>query len=180
MCPNRKLSSIQCIFGDGFIDDSIKIDTDLQAIILADSFHLFIASNSVWSIEFGDNFGHIQTYLKIMLYAINEKEFDKAYNAAYHQLRGNTDHMQYLKKIGFSRDRFSKYLLDKVAGSMSRHGSSHAEQNHASILSRIGKRCVPIKIYGIKNIHEWIKSSVMWIYSCHCDRVKNLNSYLSI
>ena len=45
MCPNRKLSSIQCIFGDGFIDDIIKIGTDLQAIILADSFHLFIATN---------------------------------------------------------------------------------------------------------------------------------------
>ena len=39
MFPNSKLSSIQCIFGDGFINDTLKIDTDLNAIILQDSFH---------------------------------------------------------------------------------------------------------------------------------------------
>jgi len=143
MCPDRKLSSIQCIFGDGFIDDSIKIGTDLQAIILADSFHLFIATNSVWSIDFRHNFPYIQMYLKVMLYAKNEEEFDTAFDAAYRALRGNNDHMQYLAKIHDNRDRFSKYFVDKVTGSMSRHGRSHSEQNHSSIVVRIGNKCVP-------------------------------------
>ena len=113
MCPDRKLSSIQCIFGDGLIDDSIKIGKYLQAIILDDSFHLFIATNSVWSIDFRHNFPYIQMYLKVMLYAKNEEEFDTAFDAAYRALRGKNDHMQYLEKIVTIGIDFRNILLIK-------------------------------------------------------------------
>ena len=99
MCPKRKMSSIQCIFGDGFIDESIKFGTYLTAEILEDSYHLFFAPSSVWIIDFSNNFMDIQVYLRSMLYAENEQEFDEAYNLAYKTLNGNTHHLQYLEEI---------------------------------------------------------------------------------
>ena len=40
---------------------------------------------------------------------------------------------------------FSKYIIEKTPGSMGRNGTSHAEQNHSSILSRVGRVCVPLE-----------------------------------
>jgi len=54
MFPNRKLSSIQCIFGDGFINENLKIGTILKDTILKDVFHLYHSASSVWSKDFNN------------------------------------------------------------------------------------------------------------------------------
>ena len=46
-----------------------------------------------------------------------------------------------------NRYRYSKYILDKVKGSMCKHGSTHAEQNHSSILARIGDMCYELHVF---------------------------------
>ena len=91
------MSSIQCIFADGFIDDTLKEGTSLNATILEDHFHLFIAPNAVWKISFKEHYGRIHLFLNKMVYASNEEEFDKAYDLAFDTLKGKTDHITYLK-----------------------------------------------------------------------------------
>ena len=72
-----------------------------------------------------------------------------AYDAAYHTLSqsGKTCHIEYLQEIKTNRYRYSKYILDKVKGSMCKHGSAHSEQNHSIILARIGDMCYELHVF---------------------------------
>jgi len=78
----------------------------------------------------------ISHLLDKMLYAANEEEFLTAYEAAQKIVPGK--HLPYLQKYGQCPELYSLYKIQDYIGNMGRQRSVHAEQNHSSIVSRVG------------------------------------------
>ncbi len=61
----------------------------------------------------------------------------------------------YWQKWHQNRDKFAKHIVSHLAGSLRRHGSSHAEQNHSSFVQRIGPVCLDDPATAISTIICW-------------------------
>ena len=154
MCPKRPLNQIKVIFGDGIFDSTLSAGIDLRAKILGDVFHLFMSKNSNWKKGFGTDFGKIEPYLNKMIHSFSEQYYADAFNSAKELLLGKVDSLEYLSKIDKDKEMFARYLVKNTRGNMDRQGSTPAEQNHASYVSRIGPRSVENITFGISAMFE--------------------------
>eukprot|EP00978_Attheya_sp_CCMP212_P042149 scaffold252268_cov45-Attheya_sp.AAC.2 len=127
MCPGHKLNDVKCIFGDGILDNSLNDDSDLNAAILGDSYHLISTPNSVWRGLFKSHFSSIENDLYVMMNTNSETEFDNAYASAKRILSGNVSMIEYLDDMAKKRNTYSKYIVGNLPGSLRRHGQTHAE-----------------------------------------------------
>jgi hypothetical protein len=81
--------------------------------------------------------------MKKMLFGFTEAEYLEGYTSAIASMKNQeSKYTEYLKKWHSNRDKFAKHITSNLPGSLWRHGSSHAEQNHSSFVQRIGPVCL--------------------------------------
>jgi len=90
-----------------------------------------------WKKYFGNTtYAKISTYLDQMCFADSEINFTTAYENAKKHVSGKN--LEYLMRYGEHPELFASYKLREYPGNLGRHGSSHSEQNHSSIVRNIG------------------------------------------
>lgn len=134
----RKKEHVYAVFPDGFFSDDILTASGIGTTCryFWDQYHLL---QKDWPDYFGSTFsGDFADYLRKMMYASTEAKFETAYQRAKECIAQNPKHLDYVLKLGRNRNRFASYAIENAKGTMLRHGSSHAEQNHSSIIAHIG------------------------------------------
>jgi len=133
-CPPRTKEEVTVVYSDGFLSKDVLDNVGMtNSHHVLDSFHL---RQLVWKKYFGPVHGNISGYVDQMCFAADEEEFVTAYQNARKYVSGK--HQTELDKYGQAPELFAHYKVREYHGNLGRHGSSHSEQNHSSIVSRIG------------------------------------------
>ena len=75
-----------------------------------------------------------------MLYSHTQEEWDDAFYSARRLLTNDNEKVEKLTNIYRDPSHFSGYYLVKVkGGSLGKHGDSHSEQNHGSVVAYLGQ-----------------------------------------
>jgi hypothetical protein len=92
--------------------------------------------------------------MKKMLFGPTEAHCLDGYTTAIASVRNHEGrYTDFIQKWHGNRDKFAKYIVAHRPGSaLRRHGSSHAEQNHASFVQRIGPVCLDDPATAISSI----------------------------
>jgi hypothetical protein len=91
--------------------------------------------------------------MKKMLYGFTEADYIEGFTSAIASMRNHdSKYTEYLQKWHRNRGKFARYIVSHQAGSLRRHGLSHAEQNHASFVQRIGPVCLDDPVSAISAI----------------------------
>ena len=140
MEPLRPLSSVSVMFGDCFLDDSllVKLDIDDTCTVVWDHYHLI---HQVWpnAEKLDGKFDLIKPQLEGMLYAKTQQNFDDCYLLIQNALSSHPSTLDYLKHFHDHQKKFASFHVRSIVGNLGKLGSSHAEQNHSSIVAFLGK-----------------------------------------
>lgn len=134
----RLREDVHAVFADGFFSDTILEKAGIGATCkyFWDQYHLW---NSDWPKFFGGAFaGPLLDSLKGMLYAKSDVRFEAALIESKNLVRTNPRFLDYVTNLGANRGRYATFAVEAAKGTLKRHGSSHAEQNHASVIAHIG------------------------------------------
>ena len=77
-----------------------------------------------------------------MLLSKTKSEWDIAFHSASELLVELPTKLELLKKIYSNPTYYAGYVTRKIVGNLSCNGSTPAEQNHASIVSFKGEKCL--------------------------------------
>ena len=143
MASKRTREEILVLSGDGaYSQDTVTNVFFLpNAVFILDRWHLTQA-------HFIENFpvnrlNTLKPLLMNLVQAESEYDFDNAFEEAKRVLRTLPNYkakeMLYLQKLHATRKTFANYALRSIPGSFGFIGSSCSEENHASILSHLGK-----------------------------------------
>ena len=135
MSPGRGKDEVFVVYSDGFLSsDLIEHVGMTNAKHVLDLYHLRKVD---WPNAFGQAIhSKIEKYLDGMAFANNETDFTKSYEEAKKHLSGTR--LEYLEKYGKRPESYSLYKVRSYPGNLGRQGSTHSEQNHSSVVSRIG------------------------------------------
>ena len=138
--PRFKLSNIQFIFGDGKITQRLLDSLGIQntCTLHADTWHLM---NEVWpkQTNFGNEFPKIKRFLKGMLESQTRVQWEDCFHNARSAIVLNHQMVEKLTKIFQNPSKYAGYYLtSEKEGSLGKRGDTHAEQNHASVVSYLG------------------------------------------
>jgi len=90
--------------------------------------------------------------MKKMLFGFTKADYLEGYISAIASMRNHEGrYTEYIQKWHCNRDKFANYIVSHRPGSL-RHGSSHAEQNHASFVRRIDPVCLDDPATAISSI----------------------------
>jgi len=135
MSGGRSLSDIQVIFGDCFIQTTLldQLGITDTCRIFWDHYHLL---QSVWPEFLGKSFsGELKVALEGMVHAKTQLQFHEFCGKALAASSSNPNHQEYIQKYIDSGEMYSTFALESAAMTLGRHGSSHAEQNHSSVMA---------------------------------------------
>ena len=139
MEPRWCLSSLKFIFADHLFNIKILRDLKIEdtCVLRGDHYHLL---QEVWPKFFGQTvFRQISFQLETLLNTEDEKSWDDAFSSAVHVCSNDAQKMQYLEDIHNNPQYYSQWWLSRQEGHLMYRGSVAAEQNHASIHSRLGE-----------------------------------------
>ena len=75
-----------------------------------------------------------------MLYSRSKNEWDEAFHNARSLVINNHNLVEKLTKIHKDPSHYAGYYLSSVkGGSLGKHGDSHSEQNHSSVVAYLGQ-----------------------------------------
>ena len=74
-----------------------------------------------------------------MLTCHTQAQWDLLYNKALREIDNDPDKVDKLIAIGHNPEYYAGYYLKGIEGNMGYLGSTHAEQNHASVKSHLGE-----------------------------------------
>lgn len=100
--------------------------------------------------------------------------FDEAFASACEAVKAYPNFIDYIRKFHENPKKYAAYTLAMVEGNLDRCGSTPAEQNHASIVSFIGKGAslaLPEQITKLLERQQDLarkKSRAQLEYSVHC------------
>ena len=140
MAPRRKKETVNAIFGDCFLNSSITTSLGIHAKVFHDHYHLC-------ELVLPDKFGKplyavIKQDVVNMFNATTESKCREHYDSARTKLGGNMSALTHLDELFRLRSHYAVYVIDSVQGTLKRRGSSHAEQNHSSIVNHLGSASV--------------------------------------
>ena len=136
-----ELEKVKFIFSDQKVTDTLleQLGITDSCTLRWDAWHLM---NEVWPkrTNFGNQFVHIKNYLQAMLYSRDENEWDDAFYNARRIIIHNTEMADKLTSIYNDPSHYAGYYLSRIkSGSLGKHGDSHSEQNHGSIVAYMGQ-----------------------------------------
>ena len=136
MEPRRKLSSIKVIFVDGFLNDAFAEKMKLKSTVMfLDSYHLL---NCIWPDALGERaYNLVKKNLEVMVFCHNRKDFEDAFKEIVKDLQHLPEKLSCIEKKHKNPGSFAQFKFLSIRGSMRKKGSTHAEQNHASLDSHI-------------------------------------------
>ena len=151
--PRRRREDVHMIFSDCFITDSLLQSLGIQDTcnIGWDAYHLL---REDWPSYFGNALWPIvMDSMKKMLFGFTEADYLEGFTSAIASMRNHdSKYTEYLQKWHRNCGKFANHIVSHRAGSLRRHGSSHAEQNHASFVQRIGPVCLDDPATAISTI----------------------------
>ncbi|KAI2495286.1 hypothetical protein MHU86_19224 [Fragilaria crotonensis] len=151
--PRRPRKDVNMIFSDCFVTDSLLQSLGIQTTchIGWDAYHLL---REDWPSYFGNALWPLVVdSMKKMLFGNSEAEYQEGYTSAIASMRNHeSKYTEYIQKWHRNRGKFAKHIVSHRPGSLRRHGSSHAEQNHASFVQRIGPVCLDDPATAISTI----------------------------
>lgn len=148
--PLFKLDNVRIVYGDEFLTERFLREAGLLfAILCGDYYHLF---KVVWPKYFGnDLFQLILPFLRRMFLSKTIEQYLTAYGRlmSLSEVRALPEKVCYLEAINRNRNRYAGYIRQRISGNLGLSGSAPAEQNHSSIVARIGPG-------GVFSISEYI------------------------
>lgn len=144
MAGTRRKEDILVVAGDLFFNQSmVTNDFDLpNATYLPDQWHL---KKAVKEYLGPYHYTKIEIYFQGMIRSNNEYEFNSNAGCLMNELNVNgadADIIGYVHSNLINKESrwlFAQYEVDETPGTFGRHGSTVSEQNHSSILQRLGK-----------------------------------------
>jgi hypothetical protein len=138
--PQFLLDKISIIFGDEGISDILAVELGISdtVTIHGDHYHLF---EHVWPNQFGPQlWTRVKPFLSTMFCSPRRENFVTAYECVRKLpgIRDRPDHLDYLERIFKNPNRYGGWLRQSLPGHMTIMGSNAAEQNHSSVVARIG------------------------------------------
>lgn len=173
MTPQFQKSNIALIFSDEFLTDDLLVRLEIQetAILRCDQWHLL---HEVWPKYFGRHWQDVENKLRAMIEGKTKAIFDEAFASACEAVKAYPNFIDYIRKFHENPKKYAAYTLAMVEGNLDRCGSTPAEQNHASIVSFIGKGAslaLPEQITKLLERQQDLarkKSRAQLEYSVHC------------
>jgi hypothetical protein len=131
-----------------------------QTHLFWDRWHLL---NEVWPKELGLHlFKKVEDGLKKMVYTETLEGYEEAWKSVEASVLQNPTKLTYLRtKFHEKPEMFASFKIAEVEENMEWHGSTHAEQNHDSITSFLGKWCAQDILLQIEKLftRQWEKLS---------------------
>ena len=136
MAPGCTREQVYVLYGDLFVDNAILDQCGMSDItkVVWDHHHI----RDAWKDKLKNYFLNVDGAFDIMLYANNADKFNEAAAMAKRAVEGNMEATEFIDSYASVPEKFSRYCIREYLGNLERHGSSHAEQNHSSFVSRIG------------------------------------------
>jgi hypothetical protein len=151
--PRRPRKDVLMIFSDCFVTESLlqSLGIENTCNLGWDAYHLY---QEDWPSYFGSTLWPVvKDAMSKMLFGETEVHYLDGFNSALASMRNkDCKYTVYLQKWHRNRDKFAKHIVSHRAGSLRRHGSSHAEQNHSSFVQRIGPVCLDDPATAISTI----------------------------
>ena len=137
MAPTFNPNNLKVVYCDEFLTDSILVDAGLsQTKLIYDHYHLHLNFNKsigpLYNVKYREFFTSI-------LNSSCEFEFHLLLSEARKEFKDNSTVLKEINYIETNVDHCVAYVIDSITGSCAKRGSTHAEQNHSSIMSRLGK-----------------------------------------
>ncbi|KAI2495957.1 hypothetical protein MHU86_18567 [Fragilaria crotonensis] len=151
--PRRPRKDVLMIFSDCFVTSALLQSLGIEDTCNLgwDAYHLF---REDWPSYFGNALWPVvKDSMSKMLFGETEVQYHDGFNSAIALMRNqDCKYNEYLQRWHRNRDKFAKHIVSHQAGSLRRHGSSHAEQNHSSFVQRIGPVCLDDPATAISTI----------------------------
>jgi hypothetical protein len=139
MEPRWDPSGLHLMFGDLKVTQRLIDEFGLgRCLLRGDMWHLL---NEVWPnrASFGKSvFEKIENFLHLMTTFDSVEEWDFAHKLAKKVLADDPEKCSKLDVIHNNPSYYAGYVLNDMEGSLGKHGDSHAEQNHSSIVAHLG------------------------------------------
>jgi len=144
MAPGRSSSKVFAFAGDGFFSQETVTSLGfVNASFIHDRWHLLESIKT----KFGPIYSQVKAHIHDMIYAETALQFDDSIRLLKSKIpSSNGDLVEYIDGLASQKATFSKYLLEKIQGTLYLVGSSTSEQNHASIMAFIRANSGPYKV----------------------------------
>ena len=136
--PNRTLSQVHLVAGDGFFDQNMIVKFGfVNAKYVSDRWHLL---ESGLLKKFGKSCHDLlRSHLMRMIMATSEQIFEDTLHSAGALLAAqpirNGEWTASLDQFANDRETYAQYCLDRIPGNRELHGSTASESNHSSVLT---------------------------------------------
>ena len=137
MAPNFNPLNIKAIFADEFLDQKTIDEGGLpNTRLIYDHYHYHLTLIKNIGVMYNEMYRPMFTTL---LNASSENEFNSLVAKAQHDYRDNFKVLKEINDVISKKEHLIAYVIDSINGTCCKRGSTHAEQNHSSIVSFIGK-----------------------------------------
>jgi hypothetical protein len=107
----------------------------------------------VWPTYFGPAWsGELKDNIKKICFATTVAAFEAVLQLAQQAACRNPKYLKYIDSLSANRFHFASYCIEAMPGTLGRHGSLHAEQNHSSVISYLGPVLYDDSTEEIKNL----------------------------
>lgn len=137
MAPQFDKTLVKVIFADEFLNQTTLDDVGMsQTRLIYDHYHLHLN----WLKTIGPLYTMMYrpTFTQI-LNADSEHRFNFLVQKARNEYKDNSTVLKELNDLVIKKNHCVSYVIDSIEGSYGKRGSTHAEQNHASIMAILGK-----------------------------------------
>ena len=137
MAPTFDPNVLKVVYCDEFLTDSILVDAGLkQTRLIYDHYHLHLNFNKSIGPLYNNKY---RDFFTAILNSNCEFEFHLLLSEARKEFKDNAKVLKEINYIETNKDQCVAYVIDSITGSCAKRGSTHAEQNHSSIMSKLGK-----------------------------------------
>jgi len=154
--PRWSPSEIQILYADQLVSKKLLENLNISdtCILHGDYYHLFKEN---WPKP--ENFGtvvfrKIKPQLSKMLTCRTKLEWDTAFNEAKELITEHPLKLELLNKIHSNPDYYAGYVTRDIIGNLGLNGTSHAEQNHSSIVRCCGEYMLGSVLNHLKLLME--------------------------
>ena len=138
----RERQDVRCMFSDKFLDQNnsatllAKLQINTTCRLFWDYYHI---TSDIWPKAFGQHYqGSLKTKLKALINSKSLEHFDETVSQIEILLEPFPKLLGTLHEWCNNQKYWAKHQLDAWYGTLGKRGSSHAEQNHSSVLAHGG------------------------------------------
>ena len=137
MAPQFDKTVVKVIFADEFLNQTTLDDVGMsQTRLIYDHYHLHLN----WLKSIGPLYTMVyRPMFTQILNADSENKFNFLVQEARNEYKDNATVLKELNDLVMKKNHCVSYVIDSIEGSCGKRGSTHAEQNHASIMAILGK-----------------------------------------